>query len=317
MEGKFSALVLYNLLTALPGVLPMTDAEQARRMLRFAWSNLDLPLLCENLKCEPEEVMAMASGEEVISDERLALLSALVQVLEGSSGLPLELLESGVLPAAIAGEEDPDPAAFMPADPRVPQSAAGAAFGPDYPASSPGDMALDLDGDGVADVSLVGLGGTSRPGTTWRDEEDQRRYAFRNARALAVMTMFRIGMTRQEYVEAIGTVARYELALIAHFREAVPDHTERWDAKRRFREIERRLARLRWVEMEQEKEYGGFRGLFNRARGRRRVTGKELYEKMVSDADDLVMAMAELRPMDELSSVMQFSGLPASRRPAE
>ena len=71
-----------------------------------------------------------------------------------------------------------------------------------------------------------------------------------------------------------GTVARFELALIGHFREAVPDPSERWDAKRRFREIERRLARLRWVEMEQEKEFGGFRDLFNKARGRRRVTGQ-------------------------------------------
>ena len=66
--------------------------------------------------------------------------------------------------------------------------------------------------------------------------------------------------------------------------------------------------------MEQEKEFGGFRGVFNKARRRRRVAGKEMYEKMIADADDLVMAMAERRPADEISYVMQFGGMPEGRR---
>ena len=258
----------------------------------------------------------MASGEVDISPEHVSLLATLVQALEVSSGLPLDALEGGALPPAVAGGDDDDLPATPAADPDFGSvsSAAAAACGPDFQQSSAGDSALDLDGDGVADVSLVGLGGASRPGLTWREEEEHRRDALRNGRALAVMTMFRIGLTHQEYVAAIGTVARFELALIGHFREAVPDPSERWDAKRRFREIERRLARLRWVEMEQEKEFGGFRGLFNKARGRRRVTGKEMYEKMIADADDLVMAMAERRPADEISYVMQFGGMPEGRR---
>ena len=294
----------------------MTDAEQARRMLRFAWSNLDLPLLCENLGCSSEQVMGMASGEVEIGPDRVALLASLVQALEVSAGLPLDAMESGALPDAVAGSDAEDlPVVPLDQVPAGGRSAAAAAFGPDYEMPAAGDVAIDLDGDGVADLSLVGLGAASRPGLTWRDEEEQRRHAMRNARALAVMTMFRIGLSHQEYVEAIGTVARFELALIGHFREAVPDPTERWDAKRRFREIERRLARLRWVEMEQEKEYGGFKGLFNKARGRRRVSGKEMYEKMLADADDLMMAMAERRPADEISYVQQFSGMPGGRRP--
>ena len=262
----------------------------------------------------------MASGEVPISGERMARLASLVQVLEGSSGLPLEALEGGALPGAIAGDDDDFDGGYLdrvdpdPAHSTGGRSAVAAAFGPDFEAPAAGDMAVDLDGDGVADLSLVGLGGASRSGVTWREEEEHRRDALRNGRALAVMTMFRIGLTHQEYVAAIGTVARFELALIGHFREAVPDPSERWDAKRRFREIERRLARLRWVEMEQEKEFGGFRGLFNKARGRRRVTGKEMYEKMIADADDLVMAMAERRPADEISYVMQFGGMPEGRR---
>ena len=256
----------------------------------------------------------MASGEVDISPERVSLLATLVQALEVSSGLPLDALEGGALPQAVAGGDDDDDASATAAELAVPSARSAAAFGPDFQQSSAGDSGLDLDGDGVADVSLVGLGGASRPGLTWRQEEEHRRDALRNGRALAVMTMFRIGLTHQEYVAAIGTVARFELALIGHFREAVPDPSERWDAKRRFREIERRLARLRWVEMEQEKEFGGFRGLFNKARGRRRVTGKEMYEKMIADADDLVMAMAERRPADEISYVMQFGGMPEGRR---
>ena len=226
----------------------------------------------------------------------------------------------GALPGAIAGDDDDFDGGYLdrvdpdPAHSTGGRSAVAAALRPDFEAPAGGDMAVDLDGDGVADLSLVGLGGASRPGLTWREEEEHRRDALRNGRALAVMTMFRIGLTHQEYVAAIGTVARFELALIGHFREAVPDPSERWDAKRRFREIERRLARLRWVEMEQEKEFGGFRGLFNKARGRRRVTGKEMYEKMIADADDLVMAMAERRPADEISYVMQFGGMPEGRR---
>ena len=278
-----------------------------------AWK---IPLLCESLGCTDVEAGAMAKGEVDISPEHVSLLASLVQALEVSSGLPLDALEGGALPPAVAGGDDDDLPATPAADPDFVSvsSAAAAAFGPDFQQSSAGDSALDLDGDGVADVSLVGLGGASRPGLTWREEEEHRRDALRNGRALAVMTMFRIGLTHQEYVAAIGTVARFELALIGHFREAVPDPSERWDAKRRFREIERRLARLRWVEMEQEKEFGGFRGLFNKARGRRRVTGKEMYEKMEADADDLVMAMAERRPADEISYVMQFGGMPEGRR---
>ena len=338
-----------------------------------AWK---IPLLCESLGCSSEEATAMASGEMDISPERVSLLATLVQALEVSSGLPLDALEGGALPQAVAGGDDDDDASATAAELAVPSARSAAAFGPDFQQSSAGDSGLDLDGDGVADVSLVGLGGASRPGLTWRQEEEHRRDALRNGRALAVMTMFRIGLTHQEYVAAIGTVARFELALIGHFREAVPDPSERWDAKRRFREIERRLARLRWVEMEQkkefggfrglfnkargrrrvtgkemyekmeavpdpserwdakrrfreierrlarlrwvemeqEKEFGGFRGLFNKARGRRRVTGKEMYEKMIADADDLVMAMAERRPADEISYVMQFGGMPEGRR---
>ena len=37
------------------------------------------------------------------------------------------------------------------------------------------------------------------------------------------MTMFRLGMTHPERVAALGLVTQIELALIAAFRESVPD----------------------------------------------------------------------------------------------
>ena len=57
--------------------------------------------------------------------------------------------------------------------------------------SDDGVMGIDLDGDNIPDVSLAGMI-SGRPGMGWRDEQDKRRIALRNSRALAVMTMFRL-----------------------------------------------------------------------------------------------------------------------------
>ena len=55
----------------------------------------------------------------------------------------------------------------------------------------------------------------------WRSRRAEA--ASRNARTLAVMTMFRLGMTHPERVAALWLVTQVELALIAAFRESVPD----------------------------------------------------------------------------------------------
>ena len=89
----------------------------------------------------------------------------------------------------------------------------------------------------------------------------------RRSRAVAIMTQFRIDLSPREHLEALALVARLDLALIANFGEAVPDPNEHWDARKIDREIERRVARLRWVGREQEREFGGLRGLINRIRG--------------------------------------------------
>ena len=102
-----------------------------------------------------------------------------------------------------------------------------------------------------------------------------------------------------------------ELALITYFNESIPDAGENWDGRRKYREIDTRLKRLRWVNRELRKEYGGLKGAWNWLLGRGLPTGKELYSKMVDEADDMIMAMEEGREVDILQEVMKYSGLEA------
>ena len=169
-------------------------------------------------------------------------------------------------------------------------------------------MGIDLDGDNIADVSLAGMV-SGRPGVGWKDEQDKRRIALRNARALAVMTMFRLGMTYEEKVAALGLVSQIELALISYFKESVPEPGQSWDSHRRAREIERRLARLRWVEGEQQKERSGVRGMWNWLTGKPPLTGKMLYDKMIEHADGMLAAMNSEKFQENIvDQAMQFVG---------
>ena len=174
--------------------------------------------------------------------------------------------------------------------------------------SDDGVMGIDLDGDNIADVSLAGMV-SGRPGVGWKDEQDKRRIALRNARALAVMTMFRLGMTYEEKVAALGLVSQIELALISYFKESVPEPGQSWDSHRRAREIERRLARLRWVEGEQQKERSGVRGMWNWLTGKPPLTGKMLYDKMIEHADGMLAAMNSEKFQENIvDQAMQFVG---------
>ena len=142
-----------------------------------------------------------------------------------------------------------------------------------------------------------------------KDEQDKRRIALRNARALAVMTMFRLGMTYEEKVAALGLVSQIELALISYFKESVPEPGQSWDSHRRAREIERRLARLRWVEGEQQKERSGVRGMWNWLTGKPPLTGKMLYDKMIEHADGMLAAMNSEKFQENIvDQAMQFVG---------
>ena len=115
-------------------------------------------------------------------------------------------------------------------------------------------------------------------------------------------------------LDGMGGRVKIELALIRYFNESLPDPEENWDRRRKYREIDTPLKRLRWVNRELRKEYGGLKGAWNWLLGRGLPTGKELYAKMVDEADDMIMAMEEGREVDILQEVMKYSGMEAGER---
>ena len=135
------------------------------------------------------------------------------------------------------------------------------------------------------DLPAAGVSSRSR---SWAENLEERRLALRRMHRLAQMTQHRLGMRYQGQVAMLGLVAKIELALISFFDDTLPDPGMEWDGDRRLREINRRIARLLWVE--QEKEFGGIRGVFNWLVGRRRLGGKELVDRMLAEAD-LIMAV--------------------------
>ena len=174
---------------------------------------------------------------------------------------------------------------------------------------------VDLDGDGVGDVTVGVV--PAQPGASWRDQQRMMRDGLRRSLEFAQMSRFRVDMSHQEYVSALGIVTRLELGLISWFREAVPDPSEQWDESRRWREIERRIARIRWVSDEEAKEYSGIKGILNRIMGRRKLSGKEMFEKMVSEADGMVQAMRMGETdRDIISDVTSYLGLGNQGPPA-
>ena len=106
-------------------------------------------------------------------------------------------------------------------------------------------VAFDLDGDGKPDVELPEMGLAARD-VGWIENMEQKRKSLRANWLLAMMTQFRLNMTYQEHVAALGLVTQIELALIGFFRESMPDPGENWTSAKRASEIEHRLARLRW-----------------------------------------------------------------------
>ena len=274
--------------------------------------------VAENLGVDEEFVARVLAGEEELEEHHVGELEDLFYLVrdvvggDAGSGEPVVAVVDGAgsgarraraVAAAAAAAGDPGGGAL----PEAPE--AGAIVVRNV-SQVPSELALgvDLDGDGLADVSLSAMV-SGRPGVGWKDEQDKRRVSLRNSRALAVMTMFRLGMTYEEQVAALGLVSQIELALISYFRESVPEPGQSWDPHRRAREIERRLARLRWVEGEQQKERSGVRGMWNWLIGKPPLTGKMLYDRMIEHADGMLAAMNEERyGQDIINQAMRFTG---------
>ena len=150
-------------------------------------------------------------------------------------------------------------------------------------------LGLDTDGDGKVDIELPGAVAVPRKGN-WNEEIERRRESLWTAWSIARMTQHRL-MKHSEAVAALGWVAEIELALISFYGETLPQRGASWDMERQTREVNLRLSRLRWVAEEQEKEYGGVKGVMKWLMGDRRPGGKELYQRMVEEADKLLDAV--------------------------
>ena len=191
-------------------------------------------------------------------------------------------------------------------------TAPGAVGAPEAPVGSvPAQVVdVDIDQDGKPDVPLYGIDLSSRSGMSWMEQQERRRMSLRNAHAMATMTQYRIGMTHLETVTSLGLVTQIELALITCFRESLPEPGQNWDSQKRAREIERRLARLRWVQQEQHREDSGLKGIWNRVRGKGIPSARDLYRRMIENADAMILGMQEPdRDTDVLAEALRFTGV--------
>ena len=120
-----------------------------------------------------------------------------------------------------------------------------------------------------------------------RDEiRDRRREGLFGILHLARMRQLRVN-PYHERLTLTEVVAQIELVLIGLFKVSVPEPGEEWNSERRDREVDKRIARLRWAEREQEREFSGFRGLWNWLCGKKRLSREDLYRKLVAENADL------------------------------
>ena len=186
------------------------------------------------------------------------------------------------------------------------------AFPGDTGESEEAVVEVDVDDEDEVEAVVAGIGGVGllARNENWSEELERKRSSLWSARHLAEMTQFRLGLPYQQHVAALGLMAQVELVLIMMFRDTVPDVGASWSPEKRAREIDRRLARIRWVERQQEREYKGWRGVWNVLTGQRQMSGKELYQKMLVEAEGL-MTLAQVGDggAELVDEVMRFAGL--------
>ena len=242
------------------------DRETLRRMLNALVEEAGAGLVCEHLGATEAEVRELGAGIGEWTEERMAALEGVCNVMSLGLGTNYEQLVGGEAAAAAeraTGAED-----------------VVAGYRLEWE-EGPIELAEDEVDAGVLSEGLE----LASNGSTWLEAMERRRQTLWRYRAELLMTQVRLDMTRVEQVTIAGEITRLELALIMNFRDTLPEPGANWDMTRRMWEIERRLTWLRWVQLEREKEYGGIKGVWNWLTGKDRVTGRELYLRMLEEAD--------------------------------
>ena len=250
--------------------------------LQSVLSMLGSVVMSEHLGLDEETLYRLLGSEEEMSDEVAGKLAALMTGVEAAvTRLPFDEKASDSLERT-APEEHVE------------------ALAP---------IQIDVDGDGEPDFTVPNLGIVQGGKPTFGDETQRRRQNLRAARVTALMTQFRDDMEHEELVSALGMVAQIELALIMAFGESLPEPGQEWDGERRAREIDKRLARLRWVKRENDRMFKGVQGIYNRMKGRRPVSGRELYERMVRETDLILDVMESRVAGRNMDLVLKRAGL--------
>ena len=276
----------------LSGALAYPDTEEGERRLR------QTEVMCEALgDFNPDDPEEAPDGYDLGSD-----LAGATAGLAGEVERDEALVLSGGRSDWVVSDEDdddedpdaegPEATGGKPAYARFGDAPASCVLGRE-PEAEPMVVGLDTDGDGKMDMEFPGAVVVPRSGN-WNEDIEERRQQLWTAWSIARMTQHRL-MKRRETVAALGWVAEIELALISFYGESLPEPGQKWDLKKQAEEVDIRLSRLRWVQEEQEKEYGGLKGAMRWLLGDRRPGGKELYTKMVEEADKLLDTVGSVK----------------------
>ena len=221
-----------------------------------------------------ETVNGLLSGEVPMDAGMELQLSR----MDGLYREPLEWSEDQAYGPPMLSEGDPAPGVLV--SPLEPDLVAEAGVGPS------GDL------EGALMPAVPAMVEATRT-WSWQEHMDERRKSLRAIRELVQMVQYRLDLSYQGQVAMLGLVAKIELAMI-YLGETLPEAGMDWDGDRKLREQHRRQSRLIWVRREQDREYGGMRGVLNWLMGRQRPSAKELIQRMIAEADNSMGVLPEV-----------------------
>ena len=162
-------------------------------------------------------------------------------------------------------------------------------------------VGVDLESVGMLADEAIPPATSAKRVWNWEENQENRRWSLRAMLDLAMSSTAHLGVTYQGQVAMLGLVAEIEYSLIVS-GDTLPDAGQDWDGDRRMREMNRRIGRMIWVSREQERAYGGIRGVYNWLMGRKKMRPKELVQRMLREADSVMRVLPEVGEGMELRS---------------